>query len=148
LVKINDIHILIVFNFDFKKWRGSRRLAAPPPIYVEFLLILFDSSFFPTSNISDPVTRKHAALDKISAPHWDFEAWDVSLPYGNFGLSGQRTVKHDRKLCSRSLFCFSVSCLFCEDWWYIYVGMWSVVYYIKETVYDWLFVDVIRGRWD
>jgi hypothetical protein len=25
--------------------------------------------------------------------------------------------------------------------------MCSLVYYIKETVYDWLFVHVIRGRW-
>jgi hypothetical protein len=25
--------------------------------------------------------------------------------------------------------------------------IWSVVYYVKEMVYDWLFVNVMCGRW-
>jgi hypothetical protein len=30
---------------------------------------------------------------------------------------------------------------------YFYVNMWRVIYYMKDTVYDWLFVRVIRGIW-
>jgi hypothetical protein len=39
-----------------------------------------------------------------------------------------------------------VSCLFCEYLYYFDVDMWVVVYYTKETVYNWLFVHVVHGR--
>jgi hypothetical protein len=46
----------------------------------------------------------------------------------------------------RPIFCFTISCLFCEYWSYFYVDMWSVVLYIEEKVYGWLYVGVICGK--
>jgi hypothetical protein len=51
-------------------------LCCPPPpgrCRISYHSILF-SSFSPTSSVCDPVTRRHAALDKIPVPHQAFEA--------------------------------------------------------------------------
>jgi hypothetical protein len=57
---------------------------------------------------------------------------------------------HEYKSCTRSRtseqFCFSVSCLFCDYWQYFDMNMWIVVYCIKKTVYNRLFMRVIRDR--
>jgi hypothetical protein len=36
---------------------------------------------------------------------------------------------------SRTFFCFNVSHLFCEYWWYFDVDIWSVIYYVDNHIH-------------
>jgi hypothetical protein len=56
---------------------------------------------------------------------------------------------HELELCNRSqmlslLFQRIMSVLFTDD---VFVLICEVLYYIKETISDYLFGRVIRGRW-
>jgi hypothetical protein len=45
-----------------------------------------------------------------------------------------------------AVFCFNISCLFCEYWFYSDVDTWSLVYNIKELfMIDYLCVDLNAG---
>jgi hypothetical protein len=83
--------------------------------------------------------------DTMTSQNTDLSSWDTlymqnskvtvkAKPWNN-AISGyrSRSRKHTK-------LCFGVSCLLCDCWYYFHVDMWIVVYYKKETVYDWLFL--------
>lgn len=71
----------------------------------------------------------------------------ISVYYNNI-LSSVSTL-HVHKLCSES---YTITCSFVSVYCVYSVSTgnildWSVWHYIKEVVYNWLFVNIMCGRW-
>jgi hypothetical protein len=68
------------------------------------------------------------------------------IPYDLIWARTRATTIGSRRLSSWAM-ARPVSCPICEDRLHFDVHTWSTICYVKNEVYNWIPVSVIRGRW-